>query len=83
MTSCFTDMPVQRFVSEQQRITNLLAIGRVPKAEYVIAEAVQKYRETRDVKTDRNEVEKEDVLLDFLVFLAGKRERASLFSVVT
>lgn len=79
---CFTDVPAQRIVSEQQRISNLLAIGRVPKAEFVIADAVQRYRETRDAKVDKDEAEKEDVLLDLLVFLAGKRERAALFSVV-
>ncbi|EIM91322.1 uncharacterized protein STEHIDRAFT_152970 [Stereum hirsutum FP-91666 SS1] len=76
-----SEIPAQRVVSEQQRISNLLAIGRVPKAEFVIAEAVQRHRETRDGKVDKDAVEKEDVLLDFLVFLAGKRERAALFSV--
>lgn len=78
----FTEIPAQRIVSEQQRISNLLAIGRVPKAEFVIADAVQKYREMRDTKVDKDAVEKEDALLDLLVFLAGKRERAALFSVV-
>lgn len=68
-------------VDERQRITNLLALGTIPKAEYVLTEAVKRHREGREANTDRSEIEKEDVLLDLLVFLAGKRERAALFSV--
>lgn len=80
------DNPTQRVLDERQRISNMFALGKVPKAEFVVPEAVQKHREARAASssTDRTEgdISREDVLLDLLIFLAGKRERAALFTVV-
>lgn len=76
------DIPAQPEIDERQRVSNLFALGTIPKAEFVIAEAVQRRREAREESMDRSEAAKEDVLLDLLIFLASKRERAALFSVV-
>lgn len=78
---CIADIPAQE-IDERQRVSNLFALGTIPKAEFVIAEAVQRCREAREASMDKSESAKEDVLLDLLVFLASKRERAALFSVV-
>lgn len=67
---------------ERQRISSLFALGTIPKAELVIAEAVQGHRNAREANVVSSEAAKEDVLLDLLVFLASKRERAALFSVI-
>lgn len=82
LTMCIADIPAQPEIDERQRVSNLFALGTIPKAEFVIAEAVQRRREAREESMDRSEAAKEDVLLDLLVFLASKRERAALFSVV-
>ena len=60
----------------------MLAIGSVSKAFWTIPEAVRRHREARGASMIKSEAEKEDVLLDLLVFLAERRERSGLFSVV-
>ena len=66
------------------RLKNILAFGTVIKASFVVKDMVAKLREIREVegKMSEEEKKKEDVLLDFMVWLAEKRERAALFTVV-
>jgi hypothetical protein len=67
------------------RLKNILAFGTVIKASFVVKDMVAKHREIREAEGKMSEEEKkeEDVLLDFMVWLAEKRERAALFKVVS
>lgn len=64
-------------------MTGLLMIGAVPKAFWTVPEAVKRYREARSASVAKvhAQAEDEDALLDLLIFLAEKRERAGLFSL--
>lgn len=57
-------------------------MGNIPKAFWTVPEAVKRYREARLASVIKEQAEDEDVLLDILVFLAEKQERARLFSIV-
>jgi hypothetical protein len=57
----------------------LLELSRIPKAFWVVPQAVKLWRESRG---DGTEKEGEDAQLDFLIFLSEKRERAGLFKLV-
>ncbi|KAI0312370.1 hypothetical protein OF83DRAFT_1176703 [Amylostereum chailletii] len=63
-------------------LKTLLTISRMPKAFWVIPWAAKIRRETRPADASKEEVQHEDVLLDLLVFLAEKRERAGLFKTI-
>lgn len=75
------EMP-KRLVDDKTQMTSLLALGAIPKAFWTIPKAVEFYRKARPSSVAKEEVENEDVLLDMLIFLAEKRERAGLLSVV-
>lgn len=62
LTMCIADIPAQPNLDEHQRVSNLLALGTIPKAEFVIAEAVKGRREAREASIDRSEAAKERVV---------------------
>ena len=65
------------------RMSVLLELGRIPKASFVVPEAVKLWRESRGAGVNGIEnQENEDAQLDFLIFLSEKRGRAELFKLV-
>ena len=61
----------------------LLELSRIPKAFFVVPEAVKLWRESRGAGVNGTEnQEREDAQLDFLIFLSEKRGRADLFKLV-
>ena len=66
------------------RMSVLLELGRIPKASFVVPEAVKLWRESRGAGVNGTENQQnEDAQLDFLIFLSEKRGRAELFKVVS
>lgn len=68
----------------EARFKKILELGTITKARCVVPDFVKKHRERRDAdqKMAKEDKDREDVLLDFLLFLAEKRERAGLFRYV-
>ncbi|KAM6503392.1 hypothetical protein JOM56_000335 [Amanita muscaria] len=66
----------------QTRITALLALGRIPKAFWVVPEAVKLWRKSRRAGGEDTKAMTEDAELDLLIFLSENRERAELFRPV-
>ncbi|KAF8325529.1 hypothetical protein F5887DRAFT_1018708 [Amanita rubescens] len=67
----------------QTRITALLALGRIPKAFWVVPEAVKLWRKSQRAGGEDTKAKMEDANLDLLIFLSENRERAELFRPVT
>lgn len=62
----------------------LLELSRIPKASFVVPEAVKLWRESRGAGVNgAGNQENEDARLDFLNFLSEKWRRAKLFKLVT
>lgn len=78
-----TDVPDEECTIEA-RFQNILRLGTIPKAYYVVPDFVRKRREHRgaDKRMTQEDKDREDVLLDFLLFLAEKEQRAALFRYV-
>ena len=78
--SSWTATELARRAELQTRTTALLELGRIPKAFWVVPEAVKLWRESRGAGgEDTKARETEDAELDFLIFLSEKQERAELF----
>ncbi|KAE9393580.1 hypothetical protein BT96DRAFT_978885 [Gymnopus androsaceus JB14] len=77
------DVPDEECTIEA-RFQNILRLGTIPKAYYVVPDFVRKRREHRgaDKRMTQEDKDREDVLLDFLLFLAEKEQRAALFRYV-
>ena len=65
----------------QARLAQLLDLGSIPKSAVVMPQAIALRRETRQLSKD--DAEAEDVLLDFLQFLASHRRSKDFFRVVS
>ena len=65
------------------RMSILLELSRIPKAFYVVPEAIKLWRESREAANATENREREDAQLDFLIFLSEKRGRAELFKLVS
>jgi hypothetical protein len=79
----WTATELTRRAELQTRITALLELGCIPKAFWVVPEAVKLWRQSRGAGgEDTKAREVEDAELDFLIFLSEKRERAELFRPV-
>ncbi|KAI0312372.1 hypothetical protein OF83DRAFT_1067265 [Amylostereum chailletii] len=76
------DFPAEQAADESTRLKELLSVGVFPKAWFWIADAVKHHRSNRPAGMAEVDMKKEDVLLDLLVFMAEKRERAALFELV-
>ena len=64
-------------------MTAFLELGSIPKAFWVVPQAVKLWRESRGAGADvTEERESEDAQLDLLIFLSEKRERTGLFKLV-
>ncbi|KAK2459584.1 hypothetical protein APHAL10511_008394 [Amanita phalloides] len=80
----WTATELTRRAELQTRITALLELGRIPKAFWVVPEAVKLWRKSRGAGGEDTKARKmEDAELDLLIFLSEKRERAELFRPVT
>jgi len=79
----WTPAELARSAEPQARMRALLELGRIPKAFWVMPEAVKLWRESRGTGVDGTEIESEDAQLGFLIFLSEKQERARLFEFVT
>lgn len=66
----------------ETRYKELLGLGKIPKAFYVIPRAVEKFRREREVESDPSSQEREDALLDLLIFLSSSRNQNLLFELV-
>ncbi|KIL71516.1 hypothetical protein M378DRAFT_19833 [Amanita muscaria Koide BX008] len=75
----WTATELARRAKLQTRINALLAIGRIPKAFWVVPEAVKLWRK-RGAGGEDTEADAE---LDLLIFLSENRKRAELFCPVT
>lgn len=71
------DQPMERY-------KQLLQLGLAPKAQYVIPAAVAKFRKDELNKggSGPEDQGRQNALLDFLVFLSGSRDRATLFKLL-
>ena len=79
----WTVAELARRAEPQTRISVLLELGRIPKAFWVVPQAVKLWRESQGAGTDDTDKKSEDAQLDFLIFLSEKRGRAELFKFVT
>ena len=74
----WTATELARRAEPKARMSVLLELGRIPKAFYVVPEAVKLWRESRGAANAT-----ENAQLDFLIFLSEKRGRAELFELVS
>ena len=80
----WTATELARRAEPKARMSILLELNRIPKASFVVPEAVKLWWESRGAGVNDTEIqESEDAKLDFLVFLSEKRGRAELFKLVT
>ena len=78
----WTATDLARRAEPKTRMSILLELGRIPKASFVVPEAVKLWRESRGAGANNTEnQENEDAQLDFLIFLSEKRGRAELFKL--
>ena len=80
----WTATELARRAEPEARMSVLLELSRIPKASYVVPQAVKLWRESRGAGVNGTEnQESEDAQLDFLIFLSEKPGRAELFKLVT
>ena len=80
----WTATELARRAEPEARMSVLLELSRIPKAFWVVPQAVKLWRESQGARVNGTEnQESEDAQLDFLIFLSEKRERAELFKLVT
>ena len=75
--SSWTATELARRAELQTRTTALLELGRIPKAFWVVPEAVKLWRESWGAGGKDTEAK-----LDLLIFLSDNQERAELFRLV-
>lgn len=80
----WTAAELARRSKPETRMSVLFELGRIPKAFWVVPDAVKLWRESRGAHMDGTENQRnEDAQLDLLIFLSEKRARAELFKLVT
>lgn len=62
-----------------KRYNYLLRIAVIPKAQYVIPQAIAKLRADEAKTGQEQDLARQNSLMDFLVFLSGSRDRSTLF----